>query len=63
MNIEYNQPLSKQSEIVLKSLQRAVANALERKHKLGQYAVLWDGERVEKKWLNEEPNRNNTPKS
>ena len=54
MNIEYNQPLSKKSEIVLKSLQRAVSKALERKRKLGQYAVLWDGEKVEKKWLDDE---------
>lgn len=53
MNIEYNQPLSKQSETVLKSLQRAVTAALERKRKLGQYAVLWDGNTTKKVYLDE----------
>lgn len=36
-------PPSKQSQIILESLQQAVVMALEKKRKLGQYAVMWDG--------------------
>ena len=32
---------SKESMIVLESLQKAVAQALDRKKRLGQYAVVW----------------------
>jgi len=35
------------------SLQRAVSNALEGKRKLGQYAVIWDGEKAKKVYLDE----------
>jgi len=41
---------SEQSQIVLESLKSAVAIALEKKRKLGQFAVVWDGEKpIEKK--------------
>ena len=42
MNHE-KKPPSKQSQIILESLQQAVETALEKKQKLGQYAVIWDG--------------------
>lgn len=39
--------LSKDDELALAALRRAVANALERKRRLGQYAVVWrDGQTV-----------------
>ncbi|WP_019589394.1 MULTISPECIES: hypothetical protein [unclassified Thioalkalivibrio] len=39
--------LSKDDELALAALRRAVANALERKRRLGQYAVVWrDGRTV-----------------
>lgn len=34
---------SEHSQKILASLKKAVAEALERKRKLGQYAVIWDG--------------------
>lgn len=38
-------PPSISSQILLESLRQAVANALERKRRLGQYAVVWrDGQ-------------------
>lgn len=38
-------PPSKESMIVLESLREAVAQALDRKKRLGQYAVVWqDGQ-------------------
>jgi len=40
-------PPSKESMVVLESLQKAVARALDRKKRLGQYAVVWqDGKPV-----------------
>jgi hypothetical protein len=38
-------PPSPQSQAILKALQAAVANSLEKKHKLGQYAVIWQNGR------------------
>lgn len=39
--------LSKDDELALAALRRAVANALERKRRLGHYAVVWrDGQTV-----------------
>lgn len=39
--------LSKDDQLALAALRRAVANALERKRQLGQYAVVWrDGQMV-----------------
>ena len=44
MSIEFNAP-SKEALDTLTALKRAVDNALERKRRLGQYAVVWrDGE-------------------
>lgn len=38
---------SKESQIILDSLQKAVTQALEKKRRLGQYAVVWrDGKAV-----------------
>ena len=38
---------SKESQVILDSLQKAVTQALERKRRLGQYAVVWrDGKPV-----------------
>ncbi len=34
-------PPSPQAQAMLKALRAAVANSLERKQKLGQYAVVW----------------------
>ena len=42
-------PSNEHEEEILKSLRRAVGNALERKRRLGQRAVFWiDGKVVEK---------------
>jgi hypothetical protein len=44
-------PPSVQSLTVLTSLQQAVTKALERKRRLGQYAVVWkDGQPVSVEW-------------
>ena len=49
MNIIHNQVPSKQAKTVLDALRNAVTNALDKKQKLGQYAVMWDGEKPVKK--------------
>lgn len=36
---------SENSKKVLKSLKKAVSKTLEKKRRLGQYAVIWDGQR------------------
>ncbi len=36
---------SEHGQKVLASLKKAVAETLERKRKLGQYAVIWDGKK------------------
>ena len=38
-------PPSPQTLVMLKALRAAVANTLERKQKLGQYAVIWQNGR------------------
>ena len=38
-------PPSPQSQAMLQALQSAVANSLQRKQKLGQYAVIWQNGR------------------
>ena len=38
-------PPSPQAQAMLKALQTAVANSLEKKQKLGQYAVIWQNGR------------------
>jgi len=45
MNIIYNSKPSKEADIILKSLQSAVTHVLEKKERLGQYAVIWDAEK------------------
>ena len=44
MTIESEQP-STETSATLAALKRAVANALDRKKRLGQYAVVWRDER------------------
>ena len=41
MDIIEKQP-SEKSQIILSSVKKAVANALEKKCKLGQYSVVWE---------------------
>ena len=38
--------LEKKAQQISESLNRSVAAALEKKRRLGQYAVVWDGEKV-----------------
>lgn len=45
MNLIKEQP-SQESLIVLAALQESVTNALERKRKLGHYAVMWENNQV-----------------
>jgi hypothetical protein len=42
MNVNYDCKASDQSEKTLLALVSAVSNALDKKQKLGQYAVVWD---------------------
>jgi len=49
MNIVKGAEPSKQSQKILRSLEDAVGAALEKKRKLGQYAIVWDGEKVVRK--------------
>jgi hypothetical protein len=47
MNASLKTTPSKESRILLETLQKAVAQALEKKKRLGQYAVIWkDGRPV-----------------
>ena len=48
MIITNNSAPSKEALKVLQSLQSAVKNELDKKRKLGQYAVMWDGKKVVK---------------
>jgi hypothetical protein len=45
MNIIRKEP-SEKSRIVLASLKEAVTNVLEKKRRLGQYAVLWENGKI-----------------
>lgn len=45
MNIVMKQP-SEKSRIILSSLKEVVANALEKKRKLGHYAVVWEDNKL-----------------
>ena len=38
-------PVSIETQMMLESLKKAVNDALEKKKKLGQYAVVWDGKK------------------
>lgn len=42
MNVNYGCKATEQSTKILSALELAVTNALEKKQKLGQYAVVWD---------------------
>lgn len=47
MKITSKVKLSEKGQVMLDSLQKAVAQALEKKRRLGQYAVVWrDGKPV-----------------
>jgi len=47
MNATIKKTPSKEGQLLLETLQRAVTQALEKKRKLGQYAVVWrDGKPV-----------------
>ena len=47
MKITSKAKLSEEGQVMLDSLQKAVMQALEKKHRLGQYAVIWrDGKPV-----------------
>ena len=47
MKITSKVKLSEEGQVMLDSLQKAVTQALERKRRLGQYAVVWrDGKPV-----------------
>ncbi|MBL0711390.1 MAG: hypothetical protein JJV99_10315 [Colwellia sp.] len=45
MNVIHKKSPSKQAKEVLNALRSAVVNALDKKQKLGQYALMWDGEK------------------
>ncbi len=45
MSTTRNRP-SKKSQIILAALKQAVANAMERKRKLGQYAVVFENNKL-----------------
>ncbi len=45
MNIRIKSTPSEKGRITLQALRVAVGNALEKKCKLNQYAVVWDGKR------------------
>jgi len=45
MIVNYECEASKKSIYVLDVLNKAVVNALDKKQKLGQYAVVWDREK------------------
>lgn len=47
MKITLKTTPSRESQVIMDSLQKAVTQALERKRRLGQYAVVWrDGKPV-----------------
>jgi hypothetical protein len=43
MSVQSTPTLSPETQAMLDCLQQAVANAFERKRRLGQYAVFWSG--------------------
>ena len=49
MKIINNSTPSKSGEIMLNALTSAVSKNLEKKRKLGQYIVVWDGQKVVQK--------------
>ncbi len=59
MKIEEPINASVKSKVILKALQSAVHKALDKKRRLGQYAVVWDNKTNSPKRLNyiSEPNK------
>ncbi|WP_431066361.1 hypothetical protein [Methylotuvimicrobium sp.] len=45
MKLAKNRP-SQESQVIQMALNKAIANALEKKRNLGQYAVMWENNRV-----------------
>lgn len=45
MNSTYETTPSEKSRRILENLKKTVAETLEKKRKLGQYAVTWDGKK------------------
>ncbi|CAM2006380.1 hypothetical protein [Acanthopleuribacter pedis] len=45
MTVTYRTEPSKKAKVILDALQKAVIKELDRKRKLGHYAVFWDGEK------------------
>ena len=45
MNVTYKREPSEKAKVILAALQDAVTAELEKKRRLGHYAVLWDGEK------------------
>lgn len=52
MNIIKGTEPSQKSQKILSSLEHAVDTALEKKRKLGQYAIVWDGGKVVRLGMN-----------
>ncbi len=50
MDTAANRPMSPEARQTLDGLNRAVEEALDRKRKLGQYWIEWDGEKAVKVW-------------
>ena len=46
MKVENKTTPSEKGQTVLNALRIAVTNALDKKQKLGQYAVVWDGKKT-----------------
>ena len=46
MKVKNKNTPSKKGQIVLDVLRIAVTNALDKKQKLGQYSVVWDGQKT-----------------
>ena len=45
MKVENKATPSEKGQVALDALKVAVTNALDKKQKLGQYAVVWDGQK------------------
>ena len=45
MTVTYKKEPSEKAKVILDALQKAVTKELEKKRKLGHYAVFWDGEK------------------
>jgi hypothetical protein len=46
--------VSPEGQDILDAARKAVADAFERKRKLGQYAVVWDGEKPVRRYFDQE---------